>query len=101
MKTKIVILLLAFAGLAFTASAQTATPKVNAKQKAQKARIVHGVADGSLDKKETAKLAKQQRHIRRAERRAKADGEVTGKERARLARKQRRASKNIAKQKKD
>jgi hypothetical protein len=40
-------------------------------------------------------LNKQQRHIRRSERRAKADGDVTVREKARLERKQDRASRNV------
>jgi hypothetical protein len=75
--------------------AQTQTPRTNARQKAQRARIAEGRADGEVTKGEAVALNKQQRHIRRSERRAKADGEVTPQEKAKLQRKQNRASRNI------
>lgn len=91
-----IILLAGF--LLFTGNAliaQTQTPKVNARQKAQRMRIAEGRQDGELTTKEAAVLNQQQRNVRRAERRAKADGQVTLAERARIDRKQDRASRTI------
>lgn len=75
--------------------AQDATPRANVRQKAQRARIAEGRADGDLTNKEAVALNAQQRHIRRSERRAKADGKVTVAEKRKLERKQDRASRNI------
>lgn len=77
------------------------TPRVDQRQENQKARIQQGVQSGELTKKEASELRKQQRHIKRTEKRAKADGQVTGQEKAKLHRKQKRANKNIAKEKHD
>lgn len=102
MKAKIAILVLTLSlGFALSASAQTATPKINKSQKVQKARIAHGVANGSLTHVEAKRLRMQQRHINRVERRAKADGVITRKEHAVICRKQRNASRQIRKQKID
>lgn len=83
-----------------TMLAQT-TPVVDSREQAQKARIRDGVASGEVTRAEAAKLRSEQRHIRKAERRAKADGEVTSRERARLNRKQNKASRDIRRQKND
>ena len=63
--------------LGIGAYAQENTPKADVRQKSQRARIHEGRRDGDLTHKESARLNKQQRHIRRTERRAKADGDVT------------------------
>jgi hypothetical protein len=75
--------------------AQTRTPKANARQAAQQGRIQQGAQNGELTAGETKLLRKEQRHIRRAERRAKADGDVTVAERKKLDRKQDRSSRHI------
>jgi hypothetical protein len=75
--------------------AQTATPRADKRQKAQRVRIADGRQDGDLTNGEAALLNKEQRHIRRSERRAKADGEVSVREKARLERKQNRASRHV------
>ena len=62
-------------------------------------RIHEGRKDGDVSNGEAIMLNKQQRHIRRSERRANADGTVTPREKARLDRKQDRASRNIRKAK--
>jgi hypothetical protein len=77
------------------ALAQDATPRTNARQGVQRARIREGRNSGEVTNGEAAVLKSEQRHIRRSERRAKADGEVTVKEKARLERKQDRASRHI------
>lgn len=81
--------------VAISTYAQTQTPRANTRQKAQRVRIADGRQDGELTNKEAAGLNKQQRHIRRTERRTKADGEVTGAEKAKIERKQDRANRNI------
>jgi hypothetical protein len=77
------------------------TPVVDAREQNQKERIKDGVKSGELTKPEAKKLAKQQRHIKKAEAKAKSDGTVTAAERAKLDRKQDKASRKIAKQKHD
>jgi len=81
--------------ITFSSIAQDRTPRVNGRQKAQRGRIAEGRQSGEVTKGEAALLNKQQRHIRRTERKAKADGTVTVEERKRLDRKQDRASRNI------
>ena len=61
-----------------------ATPVLDERQDKQKQRIVQGVMNGELTMKETTKLLKGQKDLRKKERKAKADGVVTKKERARL-----------------
>lgn len=75
--------------------AQERTPRVNARQATQQARIADGKQSGELTGGETKALRAEQRHIRGSERRAKADGTVTPRERRRLERKQNRASRDI------
>ena len=86
---------------AFTASAQTATPVVDAREQNQKDRIKDGVQSGELTKKEAAKARANQRRIKAAEAKAKSDGTVTAAERAKLDAKQDKASKRILKNKHD
>ena len=75
--------------------AQDRTPRTDGRQVAQRARIHQGRMDGEVTNREAALLNREQRHIRRAERRAKADGEVTPAEKMRLERKQNRANRHI------
>ena len=81
--------------------AATATPRVDARQAHQQARIHRGVASGALTPREQHRLQHQQRHIARAEAHAKADGRVTAQERQRLTQLQDRASRDIRRQKHD
>lgn len=90
---KLVVVFLMLMGVAVFG--QERTPKVNARQGAQRGRIAEGRASGEVTNREAAVLNRQQRHIRRTERRAKADGDVTVRERRQLDRKQDRASRNI------
>jgi hypothetical protein len=94
------IVLLALAGLS-AAQAATDTPRVDARQARQQARIADGLADGSLTRPEAHHLRHQQRHIRQAERHAKADGVVTAQERRHLAHLQNHASRSIHRQRHD
>lgn len=68
------------------AAARPATPRVDARQFQQRARIHQGVCDGSLNRREARSLRAGQRHVQRVERRMKCDGTVTMRERARLHR---------------
>ena len=86
---------------AFTATAQTATPVVDAREQNQKDRIKDGVKSGELTKKEAANARANQQHIKKVEARAKADGVVTAEERAKLDAKQDKASTRICNNKHD
>lgn len=89
-------------GLAATAAAAPAkTPRVDHRQVKQQVRIVQGVKTGALTPREAARLERGQRHVVRAERRAKADGTVTAAERARIEHKQDKQSARIHRQKHD
>lgn len=86
---------------AFAQASASTTPRVDAREAKQQARIEAGVASGQLNGRETRRLDRQQARIAGAETHAKADGTVTAKERRHLHRMQDRASKNIYKQKHD
>lgn len=79
----------------FKVMAQTSAPRADARQKAQRGRIAEGRQDGEVTNREAAHLHREQRHIRRSERRVKADGEVSVREKARLERKQDRANRHV------
>ena len=80
---RITSLLLALAALAAFASVSFAgTPRINAREARQHARIHQGVASGQLARGEAMRLRAGQRGIRRMERVARADGVVTPRERA-------------------
>jgi hypothetical protein len=85
----------------FSAKAQSTTPVVDQRQDNQQDRIEGGVKSGELTRRETRKLAKDQRELKRMEKRAKADGEVTNKEKARLQQKENENSRAIRHQKHD
>ena len=88
-----------------TSFAQTATPpstpRVDAREVKQDARIQQGVATGQLNAKESYRLEKQQANINRVEANAKADGRVTLGERKHLNHMQNKAGRNIRHQKRD
>lgn len=98
MKKEILTFLSAFI-LGLGAVIAQETPRADNRQENQKARIVDGVKSGELTAAETANVAKDQREIRRMERRAKADGKVTAKEKLRIEKKQDRASRKLARKK--
>ena len=87
-------------GLSLTAMAQK-TPSVDNRQHRQQRRIKQGVKNGSLTKREAARLEAGQARTRRIERKAKADGTVTAKERARLQHRENKTSRRIYRQKHD
>ena len=65
----------------------------------QRARIVHGVSNGDINRREFRGLRSQQRNIRQIERMAWADGRVTRGERRMLNNANRRANRNIFRKK--
>ena len=67
-----------------SATSFAGTPWINARQNAQKHRIINGVVSGQLTLPETVKLAQGQAHVQNLENQAKADGVVTPFERARI-----------------
>lgn len=77
------------------------TPRVDARQERQQARIAQGAASGALTAREVRRLEREQRAVAHAEQHAKADGTVTAQERRRLDRVQDRASRDIYRQKHD
>ena len=77
------------------------TPVIDRREQNQKARIKQGVKSGELTKKETRRLAAEQKKIRHDEKKAKADGVVTPQEKAKIRKEQKRASKDIYRQKHD
>lgn len=88
-------------GAFLTANAQYQTPGINQVQKNQQKRIVHGVANGELTKKEFICLEAQQKSIHKQKKAAKADGVVTVRERKNIKSRQVNASGRIYKQKHD
>lgn len=83
------------------ASAGNQTPRADAREARQDARIVQGVASGELTTREVVRLEARQEHIENVEDRAKADGTVTAAERRKLERKQDRSSRAIHRRKHD
>ena len=97
---KVILFFALVIGVSFFASAQV-TPKATKTQVKQTSRIVHGVANGELTKREAKHLKRQQKHIQREKRAAKADGVVTRRERAHIRHDQRVANRSIYRQKHD
>jgi hypothetical protein len=89
--TALGLLLLLIPGGAFSQ-----TPRVDAREHRQTARIRQGVRSGELTRGETRRLAAEQGKIRADEKAAKADGHVTPAERRHLTREQNRANRHIA-----
>lgn len=94
--------------IAGTALAQTSqpsgkvkTPGIDAREKIQKQRIKEGVKSGELTRRETRRLAVEQKKIQRDEAKAKSDGTVTKKERAKLHHELNKSSRDIYRQKHD
>src|SRR5688572_19182951 len=100
MKKIIVLALLLTVIMSGSALAQS-TPHVDARQEAQRERITEGIGSGEVTRHEARRLKKEQRHIRKTERKAEADGVVTTRERRKLDHKQDRVSRDIRRQKHD
>ena len=91
----------ALALAAVGASAQTSTPRTDARQNHQDTRIDRGEPSGALTGREELRLRAEQDEIARAEARAKADGVVTPAEQQELNRMQNAAGRDIRHQKHD
>ena len=83
------------------ASAQTATPGLNARQRNEQARIRQGVRSGELTRPEAACLKAREADIRADNRAARANGVVTRDERQDIRQDERRTSRAIYRQKHD
>jgi hypothetical protein len=94
---------LLLAGLALMSAAPTfaGTPRMDAREQHQRARIHQGVASGELTRPEARRLAAGQAHLHRVEARAKSDGVVTGRERAWMQHEANQQSRRIHRQKHD
>ena len=88
-------------GMVMAGSASADTPRYDARQHHQRARIVNGVQNGELTMRETRRLAGGQVHLNRVERRVEADGVVTNRERAHLQHEANQQSRHIYRQKHD
>jgi uncharacterized protein HemX len=98
----VIALSLATFGSAFAQTAAAPnTPRVDKREAKQERRIDQGVASGSLTQQEADRLNKGQDRVATAEDKAKADGTVTKKERARLAHMQNKQDRHIKHQKHD
>lgn len=78
-----------------------ATPGIDKRQEIQKKRIDQGVQSGELNKREAARMERHQAGISKMEDKAKADGTVTKKERAKIHHAQNHESQRIHRQKHD
>ena len=99
--TALTLSLASLATFAQTPAPAASTPRVDAREAKQEARIDQGVASGQLTARETRRLEREQKRINHAEAHAKADGTVTAGERKRLHHMQNAASRDIARQKHD
>ena len=79
----------------------SSTPSIDRTQANQEARIRQGLRDGSLTRREAAKLESEQRRIQTLESRAKLDGVVTRGEAAQIRRAQESASRHIYQERHD
>ncbi|MBF9219875.1 hypothetical protein [Hymenobacter ruricola] len=84
-----------------TASAQTATPNLNERQRNQRARIHNGVANGDLTRAEADRLKAREAAIKEQKQTAKADGVVTRDERQDIRHDENKASRAIHRQRHD
>ena len=82
-------------------SVNAGTPRVDARQARQDARIAHGVHNGSLTRCEATRLDNRADRIRHTEARYRASGGVDMRERRTLARRQNDLSADIHEQKND
>ncbi|MGI4729291.1 MAG: hypothetical protein ACRYGB_12020 [Janthinobacterium lividum] len=101
MKLKVFIaaLIIAAAGFAAVADAQTKTPVINYRQRNQEKRINRGVKNGELTRTEAHTLHQDERNISTEKRLAKSDGRVTGRERKLIQHQENRDSRAIYRKK--
>ena len=89
------------AGFSACTFAQTATPVIKEQHENQRERIQSGVKNGSLTRREAAKMRYRVGETRQDLKEAKADGVVTHEERADIKQEQAQNSKAIYRQKHD
>src|SRR5678816_2458937 len=82
-------------------TSRTRDPGVNQRQHNQRERIQQGAKSGELTRRETGRLAEEQRDIRQLERGYNSDGKLTEAERRDLHHEQNQASRDIYRQKHD
>ncbi|GAA4025809.1 hypothetical protein GCM10022409_07270 [Hymenobacter glaciei] len=92
---------LALLGASYSASAQTATPVIAARQHNQQTRIRQGVKSGALTRAEATRLKSREADIRQDKAAAKADGVVTRDERQDIRKDEHQTSRAIYRQKHD
>lgn len=97
----LVVSLTVIASSAIMAQTNTETPRFDARQAKQEARINQGATSGTLTTNEVNRLEAGQDRLQAAESRVKADGVVTKAERARLEHGADVQSRHIARQKGD
>jgi hypothetical protein len=97
------VITLAMAGLLVAAAPALAGPgHINHRQAREQRRIARGIASGSLNAREAARLERQEAHIARREARARRSGDrLTVRERAHINRALDRESRRIYRQKHD
>jgi tellurite resistance protein len=100
-KLTIIVMALMASTAAFSQTSSTETPRLDARQAKQEARIGQGVSSGGLTTNEAARLDAAQDRLQAAEDKAKADGVLTARERARLEHSADVQSRRIARQKGD
>ncbi len=98
---KVFFSLVLVAGMSAYTVAQTATPVIKELQENQRDRIQNGVKNGSLTRKEAAKMRHRVGETHQDIKEAKADGVVTHEERADIKHEQAQNSKAIYRQKHD
>ena len=101
MKTRTLIAAFALIAPMLAAAQTTSTPRIDQRQANQDARIQQGTQSGALTQKEATKLDKGQTHVQNMENKAMADGTVTKKEAARVEHAQDVQSRHIYRQKHD
>ena len=94
-RTSVISVVLLLLLWATNSLAQTATPRIDAREKRQQARIRQGVKSGQLTPGETKRLEAREGKLKSDEAAAKADGKVTPAERRKLTREENRDSRAI------
>ncbi len=80
---------------ALITAAQIPSRKVDNGKYMHEKRILNGIENGELIRRETRFLAFEQQPVKRTERKAELDGKVTRREKSQLDRKQERASRQL------
>ena len=101
MKTHLTVLAAALALLAVAGLPLAEAGPIKKRETRQQNRIADGVESGQLTAQETARLEGEQAKIESDRQKALSDGTMTKKEKAKLTREQNRASRRIYRQKHD